>query len=264
MKITDRNQAKMEVRRHREELAHATRLTLANGLVASIAHEINQHLSATRTNAEAALIGLQRKNKSSADLSNILSDIVASTQSASEVVDRIRTFLKKGTTQLAPLNINDAVNDAIKLIHSDLMARNIIAIKKLKTNLPDVLADRTQIQQVLLNLFVNASESIDESLSMRRRIVVSTSYTGGREIRVSVADSGKGVSREKLKTLFQPFVTSKANGLGIGLWISDVLVRAHGGKMGCSNQKGSGAVFHFSLPCRKEHCDKLTEGLHCR
>jgi C4-dicarboxylate-specific signal transduction histidine kinase len=180
-------------------------------------------------------------------------------------VDRIRTFLRKRATEYAPLNINDAVNDAMKLIRADLTAKNIVAIKNLKTNLPKVLADRTQTQQVLLNLFMNASEAIDESRATRRQIVVTTRHSARGEIKVSVADSGRGVSRERLKTLFQPFVTSKSNGMGVGLWISDVLVRAHGGKMGCCNQKGRGAVFHFSLPCRKEqHYDKLTEDLHRR
>jgi C4-dicarboxylate-specific signal transduction histidine kinase len=214
-----------------------------------LAHELNQPLAAILANARAAQRMLARDDVDQAEIDAILSDIVADDRRAGAVIQRVRALIRKEETEMQPVMPNDLVLDVLELAHSDLIQRSVTVTTRLSPKVPEVQADRVQLQQVLLNLIVNACDAMVDNPPSHRLLAVTTAVTGaGGAIRISVADNGTGITLEPIDAVFQPFVTSKQQGLGLGLAICRSIVDAHGGRMWAVNNSGVGATFHVALP----------------
>ncbi|MGR8999260.1 MAG: sensor histidine kinase [Gammaproteobacteria bacterium] len=246
--ITRRKQAELAVQQQRNELAHLSRVTLLSELSGSLAHELNQPLAAILSNAQAAQRFLARDKDNLAEVQDILKDIVDEDRRAGDIIHRLRLLLKKSQAQYLPLDVNKEVEDVLKLVNSDLVNHNIIVNVDLDQKLPAVTGDRVQLQQVLLNLIMNASEAMSLTHASKRQITIRTEQNSVDNIQVSVGDQGPGIPSESMKSIFEPFFTTKLQGMGLGLPICRTIIRAHGGQLWATNNTVSGAVFHFSLP----------------
>lgn len=232
--------------RLRDELAHVARVATAGELATSLAHEVNQPLAAIVTNAEAARRFLARDGVSSADLDAILRDIAQQGERASEVIRRLRQFLRKHEAERAPLDVNALVHGTLPLVRREIEDQHAAVELELATDLPPIAADGVQIQQVLVNLIKNACEAMSTQVG-ERRIRIRTSRSDGG-IALEVQDSGPGVSAEIRGRLFQPYVTTKPAGMGLGLAICRTIVEAHGGRLGLGSAAAGGAAFRVDLP----------------
>jgi signal transduction histidine kinase len=240
--------AEREELRQRQELAHMTRVATMGELTASLAHEINQPLAAILTNAQAAQRLLANGTTDMEEIREILDDIATADQHAGEVIRRMRALLRKGGSEPAVLDVNGLVNEVVGLVRGELILQNVELALDLSPGLPRVHGDRVQLQQVLLNLVVNAVDAMKEVSTGSRRLVVRTSSSNGRVLDVAVEDSGVGVPPEAHPRIFEPFFTSKAHGLGLGLSICRSIVQAHGGRIRFENNAGRGVTFSFTLP----------------
>jgi PAS domain S-box-containing protein len=246
--ITARKQAELEAAKQRNELAHLGRVTMLGELSGSIAHELNQPLTAILSNAQAAIRFLAHDSVDLEQVRDILADIVDQDNRASEVIQRLRLLLQKGEIQRQPLDVNDVAQEVAKLIRSDLTHQHVTLRSTLAPALPVVNGDRVQLQQVLLNLVMNACEAMQTNAPGDRQVVVRTELLGGDRVRLSVSDRGTGIAPEKLTEVFEPFFTTKANGLGLGLSVCRTIVKAHGGTLSVANNSDRGATVHVSLP----------------
>jgi signal transduction histidine kinase len=237
--------------RLRQELAHIGRVSALGELTGSLAHELNQPLTAILNNAEVAQHHLEGEVIDVAKLRDIVSDIVADDKRAAGVIGRLRTMLKKGKLEHVPLNVNDVVREVTDLVRNDTILRDIPVHLDLAAELPPVRGDRAQLQQVVLNMVLNGLEATSASNGLARRLVIRTS-ADGKNVVVAVEDSGTGIDMEDLDRLFQPLYTTKAEGLGMGLAIARTIVGAHGGELRASNNAGGGATFAFTLPVNPE------------
>jgi PAS domain S-box-containing protein len=245
--ITDRKHAELEARQIRDELAHAGRIATMGEMAAALAHELNQPLAAILSNAQAAKRFLNAPNPDMEEFREILDDIVDDDARAGEVIRRIRSLVKKDPSDARLLDLNTILREVIGLLHSDAVIRGIVVQQQLESDLPDILGDRIQIQQVLLNLLLNAFDAMRDGLS-RDRVVTVCSRHVDSEVLVTVNDRGAGIPQEDLDRLFEPFRTTKPGGLGMGLSISRSIVASHGGRMWAENNVGRGATFGFGLP----------------
>ena len=249
--ITERKQAELEAARQRNELAHLSRVTMLGELSGSLAHELNLPLSAILFNAQAAQRLLAHGDADLAELQEILSEIVSEDKRAGEVIRRLRLWLKKGEVQQHSLSINKVVQDVLKLIRSDLVNQNVTADVELARNLPTVIGDPVQLQQVLVNLVVNACDAMTNCTTPERRLLILTGIdnrNGSSAVTVSVTDPGSSIPEEKMEQIFEPFFTTKAKGMGLGLSVCRTIIAAHRGKLWATNNADCGATFHFSLP----------------
>jgi PAS domain S-box-containing protein len=246
--ITERKEAELEVERQHNELAHLSRVTTLGTLSGALAHELNQPLTAILSNAQAALRFLARDAANLDEVRDILRDIVEDDRRASEVIQRLHLLLKKGETKHQPLDLNDVVQDALRLVHSDLVNHRLTAHCELAPRLPAICGDRVQLQQVLLNLVMNACSAMADAELSHRSLVVRTSMLQSKSVIVSVQDHGNGIPPENLKRIFDPFFTTRAQGIGFGLTICRAIIRAHGGRLWAENNRDGGASFHFTLP----------------
>ena len=245
--ITERRNADQKIVEQRRELAHLGRVALLGELSGALAHELNQPLAAIMANARAAERLLERGDVDETEMRAILGDIVADNRRAGEVIRRVRAMIRKDEAALQSIVPNEVVTDVLKLAHSDLIQRGVIVSTHLAPSLPLVLADRVQLQQVMLNLIVNACDAMVDFPALERIVTVTTALTSDG-VRLSVADNGTGVLGESIDAVFQPFVTSKRHGLGLGLTICRSIVDAHGGRMWAVNNSVRGATFHVALP----------------
>jgi two-component system, LuxR family, sensor kinase FixL len=251
--ITKRKQAEEQTAHQRNEIAHLSRVTTLGELSGSIAHELSLPLSAILSNAQAAQRVLAHGGADLAEVREILNDIVSEDKRAGEVIQRLRQWLKKGEVQQHSLRINEVVEDVLKLIHDDLINQHVTIDVELGRNLPLVTGDPVQLQQVLLNLVVNACDAMTNCDAPERRLLIRTGTetrngNGNCAVLVSVTDRGGSIPEEKMEQIFEPFFTTKAKGMGLGLSVCHTIIAAHRGKLWATNNADCGATFHFSLP----------------
>jgi two-component system sensor kinase FixL len=215
-------------------------------LTASIAHELNQPLTAILSNAQVAQRLIGRGTADPEELKEILADIVADDRRAGDVIRQLRAFVRKDETQRVPLDINGIVQDVVSLVRSDAIARNVSVAVGLSPEVPAVVADRIQLQQVVLNLVMNGLEAMREAAN--RDLLVTTGIDGEGAVSVTVIDHGEGIAEHDLRRIFEPFYTTKPQGLGMGLAIARSLVESHGGRLWADNHKDGGATFAFTIP----------------
>ena len=246
--VTWRKKSEVEARLREVELTHLSRVTMLGELSGSLAHEINQPLTAILSNAQAAHRMMAQGIETREEIQEILAEIIAEDKRAGEVIRRMRDLLKKGEVRVEALDLPEVVEEIVRLLHSDLISRGVAVSTDYAAGLPRVRADRIQIMQVLINLVTNACDAMEKTTSAERRLLLSAEHIDGDLVRVSVGDSGSGIAQSDLQRLFEPFVTTKAKGLGLGLAVCRTIVGAHGGRIWATNNAGSGSTFHFTLP----------------
>jgi PAS domain S-box-containing protein len=262
--IQDRKQAESELieseRRFREaqmELAHASRVVTMGQFTASIAHEVNQPLAALLTNAETALRWLARQPPDLEKAKPSIERLINDGKRAADIVSRIRDFSKKAPVRKESLEVNEAILEIIGLTRGAMSDNGILAKMKLAEGLPHVSGDRVHLQQVILNLIMNAIEAMSEVSGGSRELQISTSEAEAGSVLVVVSDSGPGLSPASVARMFEAFYTTKANGLGIGLSICRSIVDAHGGRLWATPNEPRGAVFCMTLPIGEKPLEKL-------
>ncbi len=244
---TRRKLGELEAQRRESEFAHLSRVAIIGELSGSIAHELNQPLTAILSNAQAAQRFLSQNGANLEELREILQDIVEEDKLAGEVIRRLRRLLKKGEVDLQRLDLAEASTDVLRLMRTDLIDRGISLKTELAGNLPQVLADRVQIQQVLLNLLTNACDAMAGAEPQERRLLLRADLSDG-SVHVSLADRGAGLPAEEIERIFEPFVTTKSHGLGLGLTVCRSIISAHRGRLWATNNPDGGSTFHFTLP----------------
>ena len=245
--VTDRVRAQQESRRLLYELAHADRMSMVGELAAALAHEINQPLAAILSNAQAARRFLNGPSPDLEEIKEIVSDIAGDGARAGEVLRRMRTLIKKEKAGFQSLSVNQLLQEVVGLVRNDAMIHNVAIELRPDPDLSAMHGDRTQLQQVVMNLLLNAFDAIEEG-STRNRTVQVEIEGGEREVKVKVRDRGPGIPRDTFERLFEPFNTSKEQGLGMGLSISRSIVNLHGGRLWAENNSDCGATFSFALP----------------
>lgn len=248
--ITVRRQATLEVDQHRQQLAHLSRVASLGVLSGSLAHELNQPLGIILSNAQAAQDLLSAEQPDLAELRDILADIVSEDRRAGDVIKRLRAMLRRGEVSPQLIDVNANVQEVLRLARSDLIARGVLVQCDFVDPLPKILADRVQLQQVILNLIINACDAMIANAPAERVLAITTT-TDGAEVRVAVRDRGVGLP-EDVEALFQPFHTTKADGLGMGLAICRMLTAAYGGRLWAESNPVQGATFHLALNRAKE------------
>ena len=250
--ISEERQAELELARQRNELAHLSRVTMLGELSGSLAHELNQPLTSILSNAQAAQRFLADEVVDLNELREILNDIVAEDTRAGEMIQRLRVLFKKREMpkHTGDIDINEVVQDVLKLVGNDLMNQNVTMDTELAQNLPAVTGDWIQLEQVLLNLVLNGCEAMEDCEPSDRRLRVVTELDNGA-VRVSVTDRGGSIPEEKMDRVFEPFFTTKAEGMGLGLSVCHTIIRAHRGKIWATNNLDRGATFHFELPVNR-------------
>jgi PAS domain S-box-containing protein len=246
--VTESKRAESEAYRARRELLRMERLSRMGELTASLAHELNQPLTAILSNAQAALRFLQSENPDLNELGDILQDISSDDKRAGSVIRSLRAMMKQEEREREPLTINELVREVVSLFHGEAVLRNVSIDMEFTESLPSLLADKIQLQQVVLNLMMNATEAMDHEPPERRKIVLKTRRADHGAIVVAVRDRGPGIEEEKLDRVFQPFFTTKGAGLGMGLSISRSIIEAHGGRLWAENNRDKGATFFFEIP----------------
>lgn len=249
--ITERRQSQDALLAAQAELAHAARVATLGELTASIAHEVNQPLAAIVTSGEAGLRWLRRDVPNFEEVAAAISRIVAEGRRASEIVTRIRAFLKKKPAQEDALEIGEIIEEAAQLVERELSKDDITLMLETKAGLPPVRGDRIQLQQVLVNLMVNAGQAM-AGQSGPRIVTVSTGPEDGNRLAITVKDTGPGIPQDDLPRLFEPFFTTKHSGMGMGLAICRTTVESHGGQLSADSMPGSGATFRLTLPVIEE------------
>jgi len=248
MDVTERRRAEED----RQALAHANRITTMGQLTASIAHEVNQPIAAVVTNAQAALRWLDMQPPDAKEVRQALDRIVKAGRRASDVISRMRALVRKAPTRKDQLDINDTIREVIALTGSELHRTGTSLRTQLAHGLPLVPGDRVQLQQVMLNLILNAVEAMSGSDERSRKLLISTEEDGANIVRIAVRDWGPGLKPEGLDRLFDAFYSTKPDGMGMGLSICRAIIEAHGGRLWATAKLPRGAVFQFTLPQQGE------------
>jgi len=246
--ITTRKKAEADLCQQRDELAHLTRVSTMGELAASLAHELNQPLTAILSNAQAAQRFLAANPSDVKEVTEILRDIVEDDNRASEVIQRMRAMVKKEDLKFSDLDLAGLISDVVRLVHSDAVLQNVSVSLQLPAGLPRVRGDKVQLQQVMLNLLLNAFDAMKDCPPGERAVVVEAESESSETLKVSVGDHGIGLARDKIDKIFQPFYTTKREGLGMGLSISRSIIEAHGGRLWAENNPARGATFYFTVP----------------
>ena len=236
----------------RQEIAHAGRISTMGQLASALAHEINQPLGAILRNAEAAELFLQHASPDLDEVRAILADIRQDDERAGRVIDGMRRLLRRQTLEMQRLDVGALVSEAAALVRVDAAMRQVKLNVDVHGELPHVRGDRVHLQQVLLNLIINAMDALDGASLENRRVSVTARVDGPQIIQVAVSDAGPGIPADTLARLFDPFFTTKPNGMGMGLAISRTIIETHGGQLWAENQNDSGAAFRFTLPIAEE------------
>jgi two-component system sensor kinase FixL len=246
--ITPRKLAEAEALRQRDELSHLSRVALMGEMSASIAHELNQPLAGILSNAAAGQRFIDRGNVDQGEIRELLGDIIADGRRASDVVRGIRGMVKKEHVARRSVNLNEVVRDALRMASPDALLHSCQLETSLDPNLPAIHSDPIQLQQVLLNLAINAFDAMRDMPASKRKVVIATQSNGDGTVRASVRDYGVGISEEMQDRLFDPFFSTKTEGLGMGLAIVRAIVESHGGTITAENVDGGGTRFEFVLP----------------
>ena len=238
--------SRLEVERLRRDLTHVARVTTMGEMAAALAHELNQPLTAILSNAHAGERYMAQAVPPLDEIREILQDVVGDARRAGEVIQRLRSLLRKDDARFLPLDVNPVVREIAALVRTDAILRNVAIDLDLSLELPRVHGDRVQLQQVLLNLVLNGMEAMGPN-GEERRIVIQTRQGDGA-VRISVQDQGPGIPADTLPRVFETFYTTKPSGMGMGLAISRSIVETHGGKIWAENNPDRGATFAFTLP----------------
>jgi PAS domain S-box-containing protein len=258
--VTERRQAELEAQEQRLQVAHLSRVAMLGELSGALAHELNQPLTAILANARAAQRLMNQDPHDPAELREILGEIVDADRRAGEVIARLRAFLHKGEMQIGPVDLNEVVCEVLTLIHSDLIQRRVtVDTDGLTPDLPAVLADRVQMQQVLLNLLLNACDAIPPD-ALDRQVTIATAGESDGSVELVLVDRGTGIPPDEMKHIFEPFFTSKPDGLGLGLSICRSIVTAHAGRLWADNNPEGGATFHLWLPALENGREPSAQG----
>jgi signal transduction histidine kinase len=246
MDVTRQKLASAEALLQREELAHLSRVSTLNALSGSLAHELSQPLTSILSNAQAAERFMQRDPPDLTEVQAILADIVSADLRAGDIIEHLRTMLRRGEAALQPVSVKEVLEELLRLTHSDLIGRGV-SVSNLSTgDHPPAMTDRVQLQQVLLNLIVNACDAMETNVPGDRNLTLTT-FVEQNQIRIGVLDNGVGLP-DNVEILFQAFHTTKKHGIGMGLSICRTLVGAHGGRLWAERRAERGAAFYVALP----------------
>ena len=248
--ITAAKQAEEELHKAQTELAHATRVSTLGELTASIAHEVSQPVGAMAANAAAGLRFLDRENPDLGEARDALRRIIMDGNRANEVIRRVRALAKGTDIQKVPLDINDVIEEVMLIFRQEALSHGVSLRQELASALPQVLGDRVQLQQVIINLLMNGIQATSSVLGRRHELRIRSQEHGPDQILVAVEDSGTGIEPQNVDQLFSPFFTTKPNGMGIGLSISRSIVEQHGGNIWATRNSGAGSTFQFTLRAR--------------
>jgi len=249
--IDDERRSSAQAQLQREELAHLSRVATLSALSGSLAHELGQPLGSILSNAQAGQRHLSQDAPNLVELRAIFADIVSADRRAGEIIERQRTMLRRGEVALQPVRVNESLEELLRLTRSDLSTRGVSVSNLTASDLPPAMTDRVQLQQVLLNLIVNACDAMASNSRDDRNLTL-TAAIAQNEMRIGVLDCGVGLP-EDVETLFQPFHTTKDGGLGMGLSICRTLVTSHGGRLWAERRRERGAAFYVALPLAREN-----------
>jgi two-component system sensor kinase FixL len=248
--VTARKEAEQEAKRHREELAHVSRVASIGEMASGLAHEINQPLTAIVSYADACRLMLESGREKKEVLLSSLEEISRQGERAGDIIHRLREFVTRGKLERHPVNVNARVHDVLDMLGYELRSHEIDVQLKLAESLPLVEGDKVQIEQVIFNLVRNAIEAMEAREPGSRRLTIGTASVQAPEpvIEMYVRDTGEGVSPEASERLFDAFYSTKRNGMGLGLSITRTIVNAHGGRIWASAEKNGGTILRFTLP----------------
>jgi two-component system, LuxR family, sensor kinase FixL len=250
--ITERNQAQEALRRAQAELAHVNRVMTLGELTASIAHEVNQPLAGIVTNGAASLRWLDRKPPELDEARGAVQSMIDDGMRASEVIKRIRALSKKTELQKLRLDVNDLIDDVVRLVERELLDHLVSLRLEVASALPAVLGDPVQLQQVIMNLVMNGMDAMAAVTGRPRVLVIRAHRHEDEQVLIEVRDSGAGIEPQVIDNLFNAFFTTKSSGMGMGLSISRSIIEAHGGRIWATLNSGAGATFQFTLPSYRE------------
>ena len=246
------DQAEDALRKAQAELAHVTRVTTLGELTASIAHEINQPLAAVIANADACLAWLQRNPPDLKAARRSVEWIIEDGKRASDVIRHVRALAKRSDIEMAPLDANAVVREAVALVQREMANHTVSVRMELSSALPNIFGDRIQLQQVLINLIKNGIEAMESVNDRSRELAIRSAASGDGTMQVSVSDCGVGISEQAIDRLFMPFFTTKSSGMGMGLSICRSIIEAHGGRLSAVPNQERGATFQITLPLHRE------------
>jgi two-component system sensor kinase FixL len=246
--ISPRKQAEAEARRHREEIAHLSRVAIMGEMAGSLAHELNQPLTGIVNNASAGRRFIAKGRADLPKLDGLFEAVVADGRRAGEIIRGIRGMVRKGEEVRGPVNLNEVIASVLRFVHSDALGHHCALVTEADPELPLVEADQVQLQQVLLNLVVNAFEAMRETPVAERRVIIRSERESEGRVRVSVRDFGTGLPAAEPERIFERFFSTKREGMGMGLAIARSIVASHGGELAAANAHGGGACVHFRLP----------------
>jgi PAS domain S-box-containing protein len=249
--ITDYKSLQQEAEQLRRQVIHLTRVSTLGELSGAVAHELNQPLTAILSNAQAGQRLISRNAASPEEISSILGDIIEDDRRAGAVLTRLRNLIRNEQVDFSEIDLNEVVAEVFRLVHSEMIERRVEVVLDCMPVLPPVRADRIQIQQVLINLVRNACDAMTPVRWSEHRLTVKTSRRCDDSVVMSVADNGTGLPEELRGSLFEPFVTTKRNGMGLGLTISRAIISGHRGEIWFEENPGGGSIFSFSLPAVK-------------
>lgn len=253
--ISERRLNERRAATQRDEIAHLSRVAMLGELSGSLAHELNQPLAAILSNAQAAQLLLARDPPQIQTVAEILADIVTSDRRAGAVIERLRSMLRKEDMKHAMLDLNHVAEESLQLMHSDLLDRRVTVDTFFAQDLPRVSGDRVQLQQVMLNLLINGCDAVS-GRGHEAQLQIRTRVTERGSVAIAISDNGDGIAPQDIERIFEPFVTSKPHGIGLGLAICRSIIEAHGGRLWARNNTPCGATMEFELP------PEPTEGEH--
>jgi PAS domain S-box-containing protein len=245
--VTERTRAAEALLQSQADLARVNRVTTMGELAASLAHEVNQPISATITNAGACLQWLERDQPNLEEARAAATRIVRDGSRAGEIINRIRSQFEKGNLKWEAVDVNEIIREMIALLRSEAMRYNISVRTELAADLPRIMGDRVQLQQVTMNLIVNSMDAMKE-VGRRRELTIKSQRTKDEQLQVSVSDSGIGLPPQQAEQIFDAFFTTKTHGTGMGLRISRSIIESHGGRLWAADNFPHGATFQFILP----------------